>query len=139
MDAKLIAAIDELKNLSAGRRIKTPAPDDELLSEYESEIGFSFSDEYRLFLKDASTIFFGTKEPLVVTRERDDRCELLAAIQEARRIGLPRDWIPICEDNGDYYCIVPGGQIRFWSQDGSTTESWPDLADWVKEVWISGN
>ncbi|MGT0246464.1 SMI1/KNR4 family protein [Burkholderia pyrrocinia] len=137
MDAKLVSAIDELKILSAGKRIKTPAPDDVLISNYEKEIGFSFSDEYRLFLKDASTIFFGVMEPLVVTDERNDRCELSLAIQKARQIGLPFDWLPICEDNGDYYCIIPDGKIRFWSPDGVTVESWASLAEWINDVWIS--
>ncbi|NTZ81709.1 SMI1/KNR4 family protein [Burkholderia metallica] len=139
MNIKLFKVIDDLKILSAGRRIKTPAPDDALLSEYENDIGFVFSDEYKFFLKNASTIFFGTKEPLIATRAKKDRSELSAALQEARQIGVPADWLPICEDNGDYYCIVPGGQIRFWSHDGVTTESWQDLADWIKDVWISGN
>lgn len=139
MNTKILKVIDELKILSAGRKIKTPAPDDTLLSEYEKDVGFVFSDEYRFFLKNASNIFFGTKEPLIATREKKDRCELSTAIQEARQIGVPADWLPICEDNGDYYCIVPGGEIRFWSHDGATTESWQDLADWIKDVWISGN
>ncbi|WP_193101353.1 SMI1/KNR4 family protein [Burkholderia sp. Z1] len=137
MDAKLVSAIDELKILSAGTRIKTPAPDDTLISEYEKDVGFSFSEEYRLFLKDASTIFFGVMEPLVITSERNDRCELSSAIQKARQIGLPFDWLPICEDNGDYYCIVPDGKIRFWSPDGVTAESWAGLAEWINDVWIS--
>ncbi|WP_081057791.1 SMI1/KNR4 family protein [Burkholderia vietnamiensis] len=137
MGAKLISAVDELKNLSAGRRIKTPSPDDNVISEYEKEVGFSFSDEYRFFLKEASAIFFGVVEPLVLTRERNDRSELRSAVIAAREIGLPHDWLPICEDNGDYYCIIPDGKIRFWSPDGVATESWADLAEWVSKVWIS--
>ncbi|WP_208456794.1 SMI1/KNR4 family protein [Burkholderia sp. BCC0397] len=139
VNAELSIAVDKLKALSTGRKIAAPAPDDALLSEYEKDIGFVFSDEYKFFLKNASTIFFGTKEPLIATCAKKDRCELSAALQEARQIGVPADWLPICEDNGDYYCIVPGGQIRFWSHDGVTTESWQDLADWIKDVWISGN
>lgn len=89
------------------------------------------------FLKHASTIFFGVIEPLVIAIGRDGRCELISAIRKARQVGLPSNWLPICEDNGDYYCIIPGGQIRFWSPDGTTTESWADLAEWIEEVWIS--
>ncbi|MGK8208889.1 SMI1/KNR4 family protein [Burkholderia cenocepacia] len=73
MGAKLVSAINTLKILSAGRRIKTPAPDDFLVSEYENEVGFSFSDEYRFLLKEASTIFFGVIELLVIVGERSDR------------------------------------------------------------------
>ncbi len=64
--------------------------------------------------------------------------ELLTTIQKARSAGLLDNWLPICEDNGDYYCIAPDGRVRFWSHDGPSDESWPDLATWVGEVWIQG-
>jgi hypothetical protein len=54
-------------------------------------------------------------------------------------LGLPRDCLPICEDNDDYYCILPDGRLKFGSKDGPTGESWPSLAEWIREVWISGN
>ena len=55
------------------------------------------------------------------------------------KLDLNLAWLPICEDNGDYFCIVPGGQIRYWSPDGGTDESWPNLASWIKDVWIAGS
>ncbi|WP_197338991.1 SMI1/KNR4 family protein [Ralstonia solanacearum] len=137
MGGKLIEAIQELKALSRGRVTSTPLPDDDFISEYESEVGFLFHEEYKYFLKHASNIFFGTKDPLVVTRDRTDRSELRNAIHEGREFGIPHDWLPICEDNGDYYCITPNGQIRFWSGNGVEKESWKDIATWVKEVWIA--
>ncbi|MBN3794273.1 SMI1/KNR4 family protein [Burkholderia sp. Ac-20392] len=137
MSGELRVVIGELIELSGGRRINLPAPDDHLISECENEIGFLFSDDYKYFLTHASTIFFGVLEPLVVTGSKEDRCELTAATQRARQVGLPSDWLPICEDNGDYYCITPDGRVRFWSPDGVTTESWTDLAEWIIEVWLS--
>ncbi|WP_247539064.1 SMI1/KNR4 family protein [Ralstonia pseudosolanacearum] len=137
MEEKLVEAIEELKELSGGRVTNVPLPDDELISEYESEVGFLFPEEYKYFLKQASNIFFGTKDPLVVTHDRTDRSELSNAIGEGRKMGIPHDWLPICEDNGDYYCITQNGQIRFWSGNGVANESWQDLATWVKEVWIA--
>ncbi len=137
MEKKLVEAIEELKALSGGRVTNVPLPDDELISEYEAEVGFLFSEEYKYFLKQASNIFFGTKDPLVVTHGRTDRSELSNAIGEGRGMGIPHDWLPICEDNGDYYCIMPNGEIRFWSGNGVANESWPDLATWVKGVWIA--
>ncbi|WP_373687588.1 hypothetical protein [Acinetobacter sp. YH01010] len=25
---------------------------------------------------------------------------------------MPEDWLPICEDNGSYYCLSPNHKIR---------------------------
>ena len=47
-----------------------------------------------------------------------------------------REFIPFCEDNGDYYCFAPDGHVELWSHDGLRGGSWPDLAHWIQEVWI---
>ena len=31
--------------------------------------------------------------------------------------GVPRDWLPFCDDNSDFYCL-DGDRVRFWSHDG---------------------
>ena len=54
-------------------------------------------------------------------------------------MGVPEDWIPICEDNSNFYCYTPDGTIRYWDHNGANDESWPNLATWIKEVWIEGN
>ncbi len=62
MEEKLVEAIEELKELSGGGRVtNVPLPDDELISEYESEVGFLFPEEYKYFLKQASNIFLGPR------------------------------------------------------------------------------
>ncbi|WP_116919250.1 SMI1/KNR4 family protein [Tamilnaduibacter salinus] len=49
--------------------------------------------------------------------------------------GLAR-LLPFCEDNSDFYCLTPTGEVVFWSHNGSTAESWPNLATWIFQVWI---
>ena len=49
---------------------------------------------------------------------------------------LPRKFLPICEDNGDYFCMNRKGEVVFWSHDGATDEKWKDLATWIEEAWI---
>jgi hypothetical protein len=29
------------------------------------------------------------------------------------------------------------GEVVFWSHEGATDERWPDLATWIREVWIA--
>jgi hypothetical protein len=129
-------AIAELKVLSMDTPKKPKLPNDRLLDEYEKKIGLQFPKDYRKFLRQASDVFVGVLTPLIVTENGDAPGELAAVLLEAREMGLPIDWLPICDDNGDYYCLVNNGQVRFWSHDGATDESWPDLATWIKQVWI---
>ncbi|CAI1728712.1 SMI1/KNR4 family protein [Serratia fonticola] len=134
---EITLVIEDLIKLSGGKHIKTPPPTDSLIESYQKDIGFLFSDEYKFFLKNASTIFYGTKDPLIITQDKSSRSELSNAIFEGRRIGLPNDWLPICEDNGDYYCIIPDGTVRFWTSNGSSDEKWPNLGSWIRDVWMS--
>lgn len=60
-------------------------------------------------------------------------------LDNAKEWGIPEDWIPICEDNSNFYCYAPDGTICYWDHNGPNDESWPNLATWIKEVWIEGN
>jgi len=129
----------ELKSLREHTPIIHALPSDDMILQAEKGIGLSFSDDYKKFLKEASNVTYGRKQPLMVTGGKHSSRDLLEVIDEARQWEVPDDWIPICEDNGDYFCIAPDGQIRFWDHNGATDEAWPDLATWIKEVWIEGN
>ena len=139
MDEKLSDALSELKAVRMQLPVAQYLPTDQVLDEYEVLIGLTFPSDYRDFLKSASDSLYNGKAALRVTETRDHSRELLDGMREARSIGVPDDWLPFCEDNGDYFCIVPDGAVRFWDHNGSSDESWPDLATWIKEVWIEGN
>jgi len=47
--------------------------------------------------------------------------------------------VPIAEDNGDYYCMNEAGEVLFWSHNGSNDEKWPNLENWIREVWRNEN
>ncbi|XKM14511.1 SMI1/KNR4 family protein [Orbaceae bacterium ac157xtp] len=136
---KLDKVIKKLKDLSNGKVINVPLPDDNLLDSYEKSINFSFSAEYRKLLKEAGNIFYGTIELLLVTRDKKYPSELSLILGEVREQVLPKDWLPICEDNGSYYCLTSGGVVRYWTLDGCNSDTWKDLSDWVEQVWINGN
>ncbi|MCO6527149.1 SMI1/KNR4 family protein [Snodgrassella sp.] len=136
---KLAKVIEQLKELSNGEIINVPLPDDNLLDDYEKEINFCFSKEYRMLLKEANNIFYGTIELLLVTKDKKYPSELSLVLNEAREQGLPENWLPICQDNGNYYCLIPDGTVHYWTLDGYSNNSWKDLADWIEQVWISGD
>ena len=139
MNEKLASVIDRLKSVRMELPIQQYLPDDVVLDQYEQEIGVEFPNDYREFLKTASDSMYNGKAALRVTQDKGHSSELAEAIINAQQIGVPKNWIPICEDNGDYFCIVPDARIVFWDHNGQNDESWPDLASWIEQVWIEGN
>ena len=51
---------------------------------------------------------------------------------------MPKELVPICHDNADFYCMAPDGRVIFWSHDmqGPNGEEWPSLAAWIEQVWM---
>ena len=67
--SKLDEVIYQLKKSSNGKVFKSPLSDDKLADDYEREMNFHFSTEFRKFLKEADSIDYGTIELLSVTKE----------------------------------------------------------------------
>ena len=71
----------------------------------ESKLNFTFHPDYRHYLLQASDVVFGTKEPCTVT-PGGGHTDLVEVARTAwADVGLPNDLLPICEDNGDYFCM----------------------------------
>ena len=108
----------------------------------ETELGVHFHPDYRRFLLEASDIVFGTLEPAQVTHDAGHRSLVDIANDGHDMLDLPKRLLPICEDNGDYYCMRASGkspEVIYWSHDGGSDERWDDLATWIEAVWIGEN
>jgi SUKH superfamily protein len=102
----------------------------------EDQLGIRFPDDYRHYLLEASDIVYGSLEPAVVTPDAG-HLSLVEMVETAwNEMEVPRELLPFCEDNGDYYCLNDAGEVEYWSHNGATDEKWKDLATWIKEVWI---
>lgn len=101
----------------------------------QRKLRMTFHPDYRKYLLEASDVVYGAIEPATVMPD-EESADLTTIAREAWEIGVPRNLLPICEDNGDYYCMNKAGEVVYWSHDGETDERWPDLATWIKEVWI---
>ena len=101
----------------------------------EKDLGVKFHPDYRKYLLEASDVVFGTKEPATIT-DAESHTHLPTVAEDAWEMGVPKKYLPICEDNGDYYCMNQKGQVLYVSSDGETMEKWSDLATWIEEVWI---
>lgn len=138
MGMNIIDAVAELKRVRVLLPNAQRLPDDELIIAYEHELGISFSDEYKIFTKEASDSIFNGKDALRLTVDRNSPRGLLNVIAEARAQGVPYSWLPISEDNGNYYCLLEDGSVSYWAHAGCSNENWPNLASWIKHAWIDG-
>lgn len=132
--------IEELIKVSKNNRFMVDLPNDKTLENYQKEIGISFSQDYTYYLKKANNIFYNLDEIVLVTnRNENESSELKKIIKEARKLGLDEKWIPLCEDNGNYYCLTPKGNVKYYDLNGKSNEEWDSLAFWIKDVWIDEN
>ena len=135
MATDLTQAIDELRRRNEPVPRPARLPTDGEVAAAERALRLTFPPDYRRFLLDASDVVLGALEPSVVTPEAG-HLDLVKMATDAWDVsGVPRDWLPFCGDNADFYCM-DGSNVRFWSHDGATEESWPSLASWIIDVWI---
>ena len=131
--------IQELRELNEPVPIPLRLPAPQEVADTESELGVSFHPDYVKYLLEASDVVYGALEPATIT-DPESHTHLPEITKAAwEDMGVPKELIPICEDNGDYYCMNSTGEVVFWSHNGLTNEKWSNLATWIKEVWIEEN
>lgn len=118
---------------SVPKALSLPTP--EQVEAVETELGVTFPPEYTRYLLMASDAVFGLIEPVTVASPNFGT-HIPKVVASARAYGVPSHFLPICEDNADFYCLTPSGSVEFWSHDGPATESWLDLATLIEQVWI---
>ncbi len=132
---EVIAELREL-NEPVPKPMRLPNPEE--VQEAEQRLGVQFHPDYRKYLLKASDVVYGVLEPCTVAPGggHTDLIEIAESAWEEWHV--PRNLLPICYDNADHYCMNEAGEVVFWSHDGVTDEKWPDLATWIKKVWIEG-
>jgi hypothetical protein len=135
---KMSGVIDELRRLNRSVPKPRRLPTEVEMRAAEEQLGVKFPEDYRQYLLEASDVVYGTLGPAVVLPDSGYLNLVEVAESAWNELDVPRNLLPICEDNGNYYCLNEKGEVEFWSHDGITDEKWRDLATWIKEVWIEG-
>ena len=128
-------AFDELRSRNEPVPSPLRLPEEREVAAAEVALELSFHPDYRRFLLEVSDVAYSTFEPFVLTAP-GTHIDLLDNVREAWDSGVPRDQLPFCEDNGNYFCIDSAGVVRYWDHNGPTDESWPNLAAWIERVWL---
>ncbi len=127
--------IDELRERALDVAVPLELPDEDQLVEVEEQILISLPYELREFLLQVSDVIYGAIEPVTVT-DPHSHTYLPEVAANAWAEGLPRELIPICEYNGDYYGISEEGEVVRWADGEVTDDSWPSIWLWVRDVWM---
>ena len=112
-------------------------PEEELLVEIEEQILINLPFELREFLLKVSDVVYGRLEPVTVT-DPQSHTYLPEVASVAWSLGVPRELVPICEDQGNYYCVEQDGTVLLWDgeEEDLTDDSWDSVWHWVREVWL---
>ena len=128
--------IAELRELNEPVPEPLRLPTEAEVAAAEDQLGVKFPADYRQYLLQASDVVYGSLEPAIVIPEAGHLSLAEIAENAWDEMEVPRELLPFCEDNGDYYCLNQKGEVEYWSHNGSTDEKWKNLATWIKEVWI---
>jgi hypothetical protein len=113
-----------------------PKPTLEDIARVERELCIKLPSEFVALQLNAGHVVCGTHEPVTITLG-SGHTYIGGVADDAWSSGVPREFLPICEENGDYFCLTPDGKVVYWSHNGPTQEFWPSLEAWVSEVWLS--
>lgn len=128
-------AVEELRAVHEPAPKPLRLPTEAEISKAEQQLAMEFPPDYIYFLSHAGDVTYGTIEPALVTPGAGN-LDLVKMAKAAWKMGVPRDLLPFCESNGDYFCLQSDGHVVYWAHDGSTDETWPDLAHWIQQVWL---
>jgi hypothetical protein len=94
-------------------------PDEDQLVQIEEEILLPIPPEMRTFLMEVSDVVYGSIEP-VTAADPHSHTYIPEVTAIAWSLGVPHYLLPLCEVNGNYYCVEPDGEVVFW-RDGELT------------------
>lgn len=129
--------IEQLRELNEPVPVPLELPEEELLVEVEEQILINLPFELREFLLKVSDVVYGRLEPVTVT-DPQSHTYLPEVASVAWSLGVSRELVPICEDQGNYYCVEQDGTVLLWDgeEEDLTDDSWDSVWHWVREVWL---
>ena len=128
--------IEELRENAFDVPTPLDLPSEDDLVEAEEQLLIPIPFEFREFLLQVSDVIFGSMEPVTVT-DPHSHTFLPEVAALAWDQGMPRDLLPVCEHQGDYYCVSADGEVALWSHgDISEDETWSSVWHWAKDVWL---
>ncbi|WP_394205777.1 SMI1/KNR4 family protein [Shewanella waksmanii] len=127
--------IERLRELSETVPVPLTLPTFDQLVQVEEEILIPLPAELKEYLLYASDVIYGTIEP-VTASDPYSHTYLPEVTAYAWSIGMPREYIAVCQQGSHFYCIDQEGQVMLWSEDELESETWESFWQWAEEVWL---
>lgn len=130
--------IEQLRELNEPVPVPLELPDEETLVEIQEQILIHLPFALREFLLQVSDVVYGRLEP-VTAADPHSHTYLPEVASVAWSLGVPRELVPLCEDQGNYYVVEEDGTVLLWEADSgeiNEDESWESVWHWVRDVWL---
>ena len=131
---EIVAKLQELKE-QIPTALELPNEDD--ITKIEEEILIPLANDFKEFLLTASDVVYGSLEPVTIA-DPHAHTHLPEVAAVAWNRGLPRQLVPLCENQGGYYAVAETGDVYLWS-DGDEDfdgECIGDVWNWVEHIWL---
>ena len=130
--------IEQLRELNEPVPVPLELPEEETLVEIQEQILIHLPFALREFLLQVSDVVYGRLEP-VTASDPQSHTYLPEVAATAWSLGVPREFVPLCEDQGNYYVVEEDGTVLLWEADTTEInedESWESVWHWVRDVWL---
>lgn len=130
--------IEQLRELNEPVPVPLELPEEETLVEIQEQILIHLPFALREFLLQVSDVVYGRLEP-VTASDPHSHTYLPEVAATAWSLGVPREFVPLCEDQGNYYVVEEDGTVLLWEADTTEInedESWESVWHWVRDVWL---
>jgi hypothetical protein len=107
------------------------------IEHFQTQYNIVLPSEYKKFLLECSDVIYSTLQPGLIL-PLGAYYSLDTIVNNGWNMGVAKDNISFCEDNGDFYCFNKNGELEYWGHAGYSHEKWNSFAHWVGSVWLSG-
>src|SRR5438067_1933106 len=116
MDLDEVLLLLRSRNEPVPRPLRLPTRAE--VDDAEQRLAVRFHPDFRRYLLEVSDVSCGVLEPVTITRP-ESHTDLFKVVESAWvGYAVPRELLPICEDNADFYCMNTSGEVVFWSHNG---------------------
>jgi len=127
---------ERLAALSIDTAFPLSLPEMDDIVEAQEEMLIHIPPVFREYLLHSSDAIYGTLEPVTVA-DANAHTYLPEVAAEAWAAGMPRDTLPLCPLDGDYYCIGSDDTVYLWhSHSDELEEVAESVWYWVNDIWI---